>query len=528
MKKISLLTFLLGSFFLLQAQPYTKHIAPIDNEKWWGCFVGIGNEMPFASNTPLYDLAKVNFNNEASPLLLSSQGRYVWSDEPFRFRLVNDTLVIESDHESPQVTTAGKNLRDAYLHASKTHFPANGKTPPALFFKEPQYNTWIELMYNQNQEDILNYAHNIIENGFPKGILMIDDNWQRYYGNFEFKAEKFPDARAMTDELHRLGFKVMLWISPFVSADSPEFRDLADKGFLLKNKNGTPAVVNWWNGYSACYDMTNPAAVESLKQTLNECMEKYGIDGFKFDAGDIVILANGEYDYYDKNADQNIFSQRWAELGLSYPFNEFRAAWKTGGLPLVQRIGDKDYSWYAVSMLIPNMAICGMLGYPYACPDMIGGGQFASFLDIKEDEFNQELIVRSCQVHALMPMMQFSVAPWRILNRENMEICARYAQLHHTMGDYIYECARHAAETGEPILRHMEYSFPHSGFTECKDQFMLGDKYMIAPMITEGTHRTVNLPKGTWRDDQGKTFKGPKKIEIDVPLDRLPYYERVK
>ena len=67
-------------------------------------------------------------------------------------------------------------------------------------------------MYNQNQEDILNYAHNIIENGFPKGILMIDDNWQRYYGNFEFKAEKFPDARAMTDELHRLGFKVMLWI----------------------------------------------------------------------------------------------------------------------------------------------------------------------------------------------------------------------------------------------------------------------------------------------------------------------------
>lgn len=58
MKKISLLTFLLGSFFLLQAQPYTKHIAPINNEKWWGCFVGIGNEMPFASNTPLYDLAK--------------------------------------------------------------------------------------------------------------------------------------------------------------------------------------------------------------------------------------------------------------------------------------------------------------------------------------------------------------------------------------------------------------------------------------------------------------------------------------
>lgn len=527
MKKIMLIVCFLSAFFISQAQ-HQSQIAPLDGEKWWGCFVGIGHEMPFASNTPLYDLSKVNFNNEASPLLLSSQGRYVWSEEPFRFQLKNDTLLIESDYETPQVTVAGTTLREAYLHASKAHFPANGKTPPELFFKEPQYNTWIELMYNQNQKDILDYAHQIIENGFPKGILMIDDNWQRYYGNFEFKAEKFPDARAMTDELHRLGFKVMLWISPFVSADSPEYRDLEAKGFLLKDKSGAPAVVNWWNGYSACYDMTNPAAVESLKQTLNRCMETYGIDGFKFDAGDIAILANGEYDYYDRNADQNIFSQRWAELGLSYPFNEFRAAWKTGGLPLVQRIGDKDYSWEAVSMLIPNMAICGMLGYPYACPDMIGGGQFTSFLNIEPGEFNEELIVRSCQVHALMPMMQFSVAPWRILSPENMEICARYARLHHTMGDYIYECARHAAETGEPILRHMEYCFPHSGFTDCKDQFMLGDKYMIAPMTTSGDSRTVYLPKGKWRDDRGKTFKGPKKIEIDVPLDRLPYYERIK
>ena len=60
-------------------------------------------------------------------------------------------------------------------------------------------------MYNQNQEDILRYAHAIIDNGFPAGVLMIDDNWQRYYGNFQFKAERFPDAKAMIEELHALG-----------------------------------------------------------------------------------------------------------------------------------------------------------------------------------------------------------------------------------------------------------------------------------------------------------------------------------
>ena len=32
-------------------------------------------------------------------------------------------------------------------------------------FATPQYNTWIELMYDQNQRDVLKYAHAIVDNG---------------------------------------------------------------------------------------------------------------------------------------------------------------------------------------------------------------------------------------------------------------------------------------------------------------------------------------------------------------------------
>ena len=43
----------------------------------------------------------------------------------------------------------------------------------------------------------------------------------------------------MVDKLHSMGFKVMLWVSPFVTPDSEEFRDLRAKGYLVKKKVAT-------------------------------------------------------------------------------------------------------------------------------------------------------------------------------------------------------------------------------------------------------------------------------------------------
>lgn len=512
MKKVIVILYIVLCPFVLSA------------ESWWGASVGLGHEQPY-TNLPAFDLSTQDANNQLVPLFLSSEGEYMWSDEAFAFSAKDGK--IETSVPMQRVK-AGTTLREAYLAAQAKYFPANGQLPDTLFFTMPQYNTWIELMYNQNQEDILHYAHAVIDNGFPVGVLMIDDNWQRYYGNFEFKAERFPDPKGMIDELHALGFKVMVWICPFVSPDSPEFRELEAKGYLIKNPEGGTAVLYWWNGYSACYDLTNPEAADYFVQVLKQAQEKYGIDGFKFDAGDNNCYASTPMKAFDAAAATVDHTSSWAKIGLSFPFNEYRACWKMGGQPLVQRLGDKDYSWDAVRQLIPQMCVAGLMGYAYACPDMIGGGQWAAFLNIKDDEFDQALIVRSAQVHALMPMMQFSVAPWRILSKENLAIVQKMAKLHAAFGPYIMTYARKAAQTGEPIVRCMEYQFPHQGFEECKDQFMLGDKYLVAPVVDNRLERDVRLPKGTWRDEQGRKYKGGKTYHIQVPLDRLPYFEKIK
>jgi len=92
----------------------------------------------------------------------------------------------------------------------------------------------------------------------------------------------------------------------------------------------------------------------------------------------------------------------------------------------------------------------------------------------------------------------------------------------------ITELAEGSAKTGEPIVRTMEYSFPTQGFEYTKDQFMLGEKILVAPILQKGQQkRKVLLPKGTWRTNTGKIIEGPKELTVRALLDELPYFSKV-
>lgn len=351
--------------------------------------------------------------------------------------------------------------------------------PDRLLFEQPQYNTWIELIYDQNQKDILKYAHAIIDNGFPPGVLMIDDNWQEAYGNWKFHPEKFPSPKKMVEELHGLGFKVMLWVCPFVSPDTEVFRSGAKDGIFLKNSKsqkatGSPssyfndvAMVGWWNGYSALLDLSNPKGKTWFKNQLQYLVDEYGVDGFKLDAGDSDFYPDNLVSY-DKQITSNTHTELFAQIGLDFPLNEYRATWKMAGKPLAQRLRDKGHNWEDLQTLIPNITAQGIMGYAFTCPDMIGGGEFNSF--INSTTIDQELIVRSAQVHALMPMMQFSVAPWRILDQEHLAAVKSAVALRKKFTPEILRLAEEAANTGMPIVRTMEFVFPNGGYENVKDQ----------------------------------------------------------
>jgi len=494
-----------------------------DRSFWWTGIIDNGYLMPLKQGYKA-ETENNNYNNQIQPLLLSNNGEVIWCDQPLAVKYTSDSLIVESRSGDIRYTKAGENLKQAYQFASKTYFPPSGKSPDKLLFSNPQYNTWIELMYDQNQKDILKYAKAIISNGMPSGVLMIDDNWQEDYGKFNFHPGRFPAPKLMIDSLHAKGFKVMLWVCPFISPDCDVFRYLSKNNLLLKDSTGNSVIIRWWNGASGLLDFTNPDAVKWYKAQLNKLIDEYHVDGFKFDAGDFNF-------YKDvvsfKKATPSEHAELYAKIGLDYPLNEYRAMWKMGGQPIVNRLCDKNHNWEDLLKLVPNMISEGLMGYTFCCPDMIGGGEFKSFLNTTT--IDQDLIVRSAQCHALMPMMQFSVAPWRILDQAHFDAVLNAIKLREQFAPYILKTMKESALSGEPILRSMEYEFPHQGYEPLTDQFLIGDSLLVAPILNKNQKvREVVLPKGKWKAENENIEMGPKTIKLNADLNALPYFIKIK
>lgn len=512
----------------------------LPGENWWGAASARGTQMPFtASSSVSLDLRASGFGNQTASFLVSDSGRYVWCDDQALVTVTNGELTLTTDSGAAAgAVKAGSTLRDAFLAASAKHFPPSGRIPDPMFFERPQYNTWIELTYNQNERDILAYARSMLDNGLPPGILMIDDTWQAGYGDWRFDPARFRDPKGMCDALHAMGFKVVLWVCPWVGMDSPAYREITfgripTQYELLKEKGGfclgadrTPAASTWWNGKSALLDFSHPNACRWFRRELDRLRRDYGVDGFKFDGGDVSAFRG--YGTFDKTASSGDLSMRYAAFAVEYPTSEYRSAWRMGGQPIVERLLDKGHCWEDLAKLVPDMLAAGLLGHSFVCPDMAGGGSWTAFLP--GAPFDPELFVRSVQVHALCGMMQLSASPWRVLKDPAHRQMVRDAvALRQRFAPKFLELAKECAVTGEPMIRHMEYVFPGRGYAEVRDQFMMGDFLLVAPVVEKGAlSRSVVLPPGRWRADDGSVAEGPATLQVAAPLGRLPHFVRLR
>ncbi|RLF19612.1 MAG: hypothetical protein DRZ82_05045 [Thermoprotei archaeon] len=427
--------------------------------------------------------------------------------------------------------TIGKDLRDCRRRVlKKIGLPQ--RMPDRRILAKPIFSTWAYFKKDINQEKVLEFAKEIKEHEFPCSVIEIDDKWETAYGDHEFDFDRFPNPKDMIGKIHKMGYLVTLWVHPFINYDSKNYEYAKSKGYLvLDPEEDIPMEVKWWNGKGGLLDISNPKAREWFNNALISLKRRYDVDGFKFDAGDatyLVIRRKGKVRIGRTygNLKPNQYTDEWIRFIAEnhYDLAEVRVGFLAQRYGVVTREGDKESIWglngglYAT---ITQALTLSITGYPYIMPDMIGGNEY-------EFKCDKELFIRWVEATILMPIVQYSIPPWRY-DDETVNISKKYTLLHENLVDYYIMLAKKAMKEGDPIVTPLVLRDPEDDEgAYISDEYLVGN-LLVAPIVERGREeREVYLPKGVWIDIwSDREIKGPNKITVEAPLDKLPLYVEV-
>lgn len=397
-------------------------------------------------------------------------------------------------------------------------------TPPTALLSAPIWTTWAHYKDAISADKVRAFAEAIRANGYPGNTLEIDDRWQSAYGATTFDPARFPAPAELIAHLRTLGFATTLWITPFLSADADNTAEAAQQGYLVKRQDGRPYPITWWRGEAFLLDLTHPKARAWWANRLQALQQATGIAGYKFDAGEANFLPPDAVTH--QPIERSTYSTLWAAFAaIHFPYGEARCGWHNQRAPILFRQWDKFSIWgddNGLASVITGALNLGLIGYPFVLPDMVGGNAY-------QNTVSPELMVRWTQACAPMLAIQFSIPPWE-LGDETHQLCLRYAKLHVDLAPCRLEAALRATRNGTPPIRPMIWAAPdHPEATVIADQYLLGDKLLVAPVLQAGqTSRDIWLPPGQWRDFwNGTVHPGGWLRAYPAPLEMLPMFERV-
>lgn len=392
------------------------------------------------------------------------------------------------------------NTLPAAMQQVLAHLGWPNPAPPAAMLGDALFCTWTQYPRCLTQVRILDYARKIRAQGYPCRTMIIDDRWESSFGELSFSAD-FPEPQGMLNELRELGFAVWLWVTPFVNQESATFAELERRQILVPRKDGQgAALLKWWGGTAGLVDVSNPVGRDWLRERL-QALQALGVAGFKIDGGDFKYHPAPAESAWAADPGPSGYSDALLALfeELAPGQCETRTAWLSQRRNILWREGGKDSHWgldnglAAMVTLAQHLAV---MGYDILIPDMIPGRVQTMVADMPLP--SDELMVRWTEATALMPIMQFSYAPWNYAPATAQAV-AGYARLHKALEPYL---AVQAAGRTAPLLRSLWYAAPEmADLYTVADAWLLGSDLLAAPVVTEGAiSRDILLPPGVWCD----------------------------
>lgn len=429
-------------------------------------------------------------------------------------------------------------------------------------FPENRMGLWQCKLRYRTQEEVLEVARRYQKEGIKIDQIVIDFFHWTVQGDWKFDEKYWPDPKAMVDELHSMGIKVIVSVWPSVDRKSENFWPMLDRGLLIKTERGALQTYDF-QGDCVEIDVFNP---ETRKYVWEVCKKNYydlGIDAFWLDNSepDFGVYDFDHYRYIDGPAlsCSNIYPQLYSRVfydgmkaeGEENIVNLLRCAWagsqKYGNVVWSGDVPSTFEAFYDQLQAGLNM---GLAGIPWWTTDI--GGFMTD--DVNDPDF-QQLLIRWYEfaVYSAVLRMHGDRGPHNIpplddrdfgggylytgqsnelwsYGEENYRIMKKYYDIRISMHDYIKQLYDEASENGSPLIRTMFYEFPDDKKCwELQDQYMFGSEYLVAPIFhLSEFEREVYLPEGRWEDTRdGKVYEGGQTVLAAAPIDSIPVFKKM-
>lgn len=402
----------------------------------------------------------------------------------------------------------------------------------------------------ETQEELLAVARKYHESGIPLSVIVIDYFHWTEQGDYRFDPTYWPDPKAMADELHKMGIKLMVSMWPTINEKSINYYPMLEENMLIRTANGSNRVFDFY-GPQAEIDPTNPATREYVYQKLKEGYLNQGVDALWFD--------EAEPEIHPEHFDNLILHLgRGDEVGLLYPNYYSQLVYdgmkKDGREDIVTLsraayLGAQKYGTLVWSGDIPstfeslsdqvksglNMAMCGI---PWWTTDI--GGFYGA--DSKSPEYFKELLVRWFQYGTFCPVMRLhgnrgnqdhtkgikepsgsDNEIWSFGN-EVYEILKDLIMLRNRLKPYIEKQMHLASAQGTPVMRPVFFDYPEdANCYSLGEEFLFGPEILVAPVTKQGqTEKDVYLPEGEWvLTRTGQTFIGNQTYKITAKISEM-------
>jgi alpha-D-xyloside xylohydrolase len=408
----------------------------------------------------------------------------------------------------------------------------------------------------ETQEELLSVAREYKRRKLPISVIIIDYFHWTIQGEWKFDPEKWPDPKAMVDELNSMGIKLMVSIWPTVDPRSENYEEMRLKNYFLRAEKGINAVFMFF-GPQTYVDTTHPGAREFLWSRVKRNYYDIGVKTFWLDEAEPEMRP---YDYdnvrmYLGNGQvvSNLYCYGFAQAfydGLRKEGEEVcnlvRCAWLgTQRLGAVLWSGDIASTFDSLRKQLKaglNVSLCGIPWWTTDIGGFING-------DPDDEEF-RELIVRWFEFGVFCPIFRLHgfrlPYPVRdVLNPDGYcgsggpneawsfgekayQIIERYMHMRERIKPYIMKQMAKASADGTPVLRPLLYDFYDDGEVyEISDEYMFGPDLLVAPIVAKSlTQRRVYLPKGAcWTNAKtGETFDGGVWILVAAEIDTIPLF----